>query len=664
MALTGASLAARGQTVDVLPPSTRLVAANGAPSVTEEQFTIPAPAQDLTVTLTDLQVPAALGSATVVITQGSSIVGSAGLAPPANSATVSIPGAAGQYTLRVFGAPTNSYSIGTFTVCVAPKADPSNCIQDASIAGNISSAASAADPTVSTLSTTLNVVAAGTYTVTFADDQFPAALQTAPNLAIFQGSTPVSLGIPSGTTLALNAGTYTLLAIAQADQTAQAGVYGITISGPPGVAPVLDDTFPVGTLAAPLQHSNPAAQTLTLKIVDFAFPSALGSASVLVTAGGSMLGSASIGAAAPGFTAPAAPLKLWSFATAGADAGTYEIDLASASAMLVQTAGGVSNAASQAFAYVTSALAAGSYQANASDFQFPADLQGLRFAVAQNGAILGQAAVAGALNFTTAAAGAVVLLVDATTPAAGNGLFDVNVETAGASAQLLFDKTQGVSSSALFDSQIINIGTAGDFDVTLTDLNFPVPFQDLALVVSSGGAILGKIFGGGTFPISAAPGAYQLTFIATPAVQQQYGLYGVQILYSVPTVTLNASPTTVVTDAATTLTWTTTDATSCTASGGTWTGSPATGSGTLSIVVTATTTYTLTCTGPGGSTAKSVVVTATPVPAKSGGGGGRVDPATLVFLGIIALARTRSGRARRSKAHERISNVRHLQSSR
>jgi len=78
-----------------------------------------------------------------------------------------------------------------------------------------------------------------------------------------------------------------------------------------------------------------------------------------------------------------------------------------------------------------------------------------------------------------------------------------------------------------------------------------------------------------------------------------------------PTVTLAANPASVVLGAASTLTWSSTSATACTASGG-WSGSRAT-SGTASVTPTATgaTSYTLTCTGPGGTANASTTVTAT-----------------------------------------------------
>ena len=62
-----------------------------------------------------------------------------------------------------------------------------------------------------------------------------------------------------------------------------------------------------------------------------------------------------------------------------------------------------------------------------------------------------------------------------------------------------------------------------------------------------------------------------------------------------PTATVSANPTTIDPGGSSMLTWSSTNASSCTASG-TATGTEAT-SGTLSVSPTATTTYTLTCTG-------------------------------------------------------------------
>jgi hypothetical protein len=583
---------------DPLPAETRLVAAAGAATTTQQSFNIPA-AQDLVVTFTDLQIPAALISAGVVVTQGAAIAGSAQLAAPATTATVSLPAAAGDYTLYVFGQPNAGFSVATFTVCVAPKTSPSNCIQSASLAGNITAQSTANDPTVSTFSSSLQVTTGGSYTFGFQDFQFPVALHTAPNLALFQGSTPIQLGIAAGSAISLSPGTY-----------------------------------------------------VTLKVIDYGFPGPLASASALLTAGGSPLGKASAAGGAMSFSAPAGNLQLWTYAAVGATPGTFSADV-SGTADLYTTAQAAQPAGSAyAYAFVSPPLTAGSYQVTAADLQFPSQLNGLSFAVAQNGAIVQQSTSAASINFN-ATAGSVILLVGAQTPssgsASGNGLFDINLQTTGASAQLVYDKTQSVSSTAaLFDAQALNLGISASFDASLTDLQFPVKFSNLALVVSRGSQVLGKIYGGGVFSFPGSPGSYQLTFVATPGanqatppVIQQFGLYGVSIVFSAPVVNLTSSVASAVTDSPITLTWTSSNASSCTASGGNWTGSKAAGGGTEVIILAATTTYTLTCTGTGGVTAQSVAVTATSKPSSSGGGGGALDMAFLMLGGALAAARLR-----------------------
>ncbi len=78
-----------------------------------------------------------------------------------------------------------------------------------------------------------------------------------------------------------------------------------------------------------------------------------------------------------------------------------------------------------------------------------------------------------------------------------------------------------------------------------------------------------------------------------------------------PTALLSSSELTVPTDGSVTLTWSSTNATSCTASGS-WGGGLAT-SGSQSRVVSQNSTYTLTCNGAGGGATASAMVTASPM---------------------------------------------------
>jgi plastocyanin len=273
-----------------------------------------------------------------------------------------------------------------------------------------------------------------------------------------------------------------------------------------------------------------------------------------------------------------------------------------------------------------------------TDFQFPAALA-LSSTVAQNGLVLPQTSNG---NFT-AAQGIAIVVVNAQiaqsgATQSGTGIFDVAVQTSGTSPQILLDQTQAVG--GVFDTRTITVGISSAYDTTLTDLGFPIAFQNLAVVVSQGGQIEGKAYGGGTFTFNVTPGQYVLTFVATPNSQQNYGLYAVRVASSAPVVTFTANATSVTVGQPVQLTWSTQNTTACTASGTTgWTGTQST-SGTLGVSIGASATLTLTCTGPGGSAAKSVSVATIAVQAKSGGGGS-LDLGLLGMLGGLVLARRR-----------------------
>ncbi len=100
-----------------------------------------------------------------------------------------------------------------------------------------------------------------------------------------------------------------------------------------------------------------------------------------------------------------------------------------------------------------------------------------------------------------------------------------------------------------------------------------------------------------------------------------------------PTVTISANPTSVAANGVSGLTWSSTNATTCTASGG-WSGMQAT-SGTKQVgPLTASTTYTLSCTGSGGTTQQAATVTV------SGGGGTSPPPGTSVPTVTLSAAST------------------------
>ncbi len=77
-----------------------------------------------------------------------------------------------------------------------------------------------------------------------------------------------------------------------------------------------------------------------------------------------------------------------------------------------------------------------------------------------------------------------------------------------------------------------------------------------------------------------------------------------------PTLSLSASPSSIVSGLSSVVTWSSSKVSSCTASGG-WTGTTST-SGTQTVTPTVTTTYTLVCAGEKGSVMQSAAVTVTP----------------------------------------------------
>jgi hypothetical protein len=637
---------------DTLVDATNVVGAPGVAAPSQHTFTATA-AEALTVTLTDFQSPAAFGALQIAVSLGDSLVGSASV-DATHTATIAIPAAAGNYTVYVVGTPDATQGFGSFGVCVTRDSDPTprTCVANYSYSDSLTTPTVPSSTGATPLTTNFASTTAGTYTVTISDDAFPAALAALSAImtngsaqvgGIFNAGTSTQITLAGGTT-------YTLLAAATLNSGVPAGLYGIHITDPSGAA-VFDRSFPVGTLSAATVVNNPTAQPLTLVLNDFGYPAALTTLGVTVTSGGTALGSLAAAGTLSNIAAPAGFLNVWTYALAGSQPGVYGLTVSSNSATLLSTTqvvnpGNASSAGS--FAFVANIPSAGQYQLSVNDFEFPSALTSLTATIAQNGVALTQSAD-GSFAATT---GLAIVVVNAVAPQTGNGIFDVAVQTAATPAQVLLDQTQAVG--GVFTTQTINLGTSGGYDVTLADLGFPQNFLNLAVVVSQGGQILGKIYGGGTFPFSATPGKYVLSFVATPNSQSgsatvvpNYGLYSLQVASSVPTVAFTASTATVPAGGTATLTWSSQNATACTAAGASaWTG-PQSTTGTLAIAVSSTETLTLTCTGPGGSATQSLNLMAAAVPSKSGGGS--IDLQLiggLLALWMVSLVRQRQRQSR------------------
>jgi len=122
---------------------------------------------------------------------------------------------------------------------------------------------------------------------------------------------------------------------------------------------------------------------------------------------------------------------------------------------------------------------------------------------------------------------------------------------------------------------------------------------------------------------------------------------------AVPTVSFSDSPSTIASGSASILTWSSINATACTASGG-WSGTLAPSGSQSTGVLSASTTYTLSCTGAGGSVSQSATVSVTPattgtailtwVPPTSNTDGSAVTPLSgyTIYYGTSASALTQS----------------------
>jgi plastocyanin len=642
------ALAGGAVRADTLLDQTSLIGTPGAAAPYEYSFTVAqAQAQALTLTLTDAQIPAAFGALTVAVTLGDTLVGTATVSTATPAPTVAIPAGAGTYTVHLAGVPAAGAGFGTFGVCVAPSSSPLTCTAAYSYSGTLYTPATPSSTPSSGLDTLFTSTVAGTYTVTITDDAFPVALQSISG-GIADGSNPVA-GLAAGTTqvqLAASNHAYTLIIGALADATVKAGLYGIEITDPNG-NPVFNRTLPVGTLAASTSVDNPADE-LSLNLTDYGYPAPLAAVGVAVTQGSKALAALTAPGTVANFAVTPGAAEIWQYTLAGAQPGTYGLNLtyqvtgAAKPANLFSTTQVVNPTAGSginSYAFVATIPAAGTYALVAADFQFPSPLQSFSVTVAQNGAVL---PVTGG-NFT-AQSGAVVVLVNATPPAGGAlGIFGVTVQTSGASPQVLLDQTQAVG--GIFNTSVINLGTTGNFDVVLADLAFPQIFADLAVVVSQNSKVLVKIYGSGKYQLPGTPGQYVVSVAAIPSSQatapsslQNYGMYSLNISSSPPTVSLKTSATSVAAGGTVTLTWSSTSATSCMASGGTgWSGSEAS-SGSLALQVNTTETLSLKCTGPGGSAEQSVSVTATQAASGSSGGGGTLDLAWILMLTSLLAA--------------------------
>jgi plastocyanin len=618
------------------------------------------------LTLTDLKQPVSFAEVTLAVTSGTTLVGSATVSAGAAPAVAQVNAPVGTYVVHVIGALTSGQFFGTAGVQLTnASGTPVNGFAGpggtmvSGFTATLSLPPAPVPPNARVIDTMIMISAAGAYELDLKDLQFPAALGTLTvNLADPSGNLVSGFPISAAggvqrvmfTVAATATGNYHLVGGAQAASGAAGGLYNVHVFGTSTQTDVLNETDPLGQVAS-LGAATLSAGGYSLALTDFAFPKSLAQGIAAAVQGQSIVASTAGGSPAS-FTAVAGNCQLFALAvpdmTAGS--GAYGVTLAPQGGATVfsavqTTSSGTGGVA--AYTYPVAVTTGGSYTLTLADFQFPLSFATLELAAAQNGVLLGTPLTAPGTVQINPTAGQVFVLAAATAGTGGKGIFGVDLTPSTGGTPVL-DLTQGVGGA--FGTTTVPISTAGSYNVTLSDLAFPGNFNELAAVVTQGPTRLGSIFTSGTFSFTATPGSYVINVLGTPqpiiaSSAQTAGTYGVSVAPTppVPTVTLTPSATQVNSGDTVTLTWSSQNATGCTATGG-WSGALATSGTQVSAALTSLTTFTLTCTGGGGSSMPQSVMVSVKPPSSSGGGS--LDGLMLLLLALGAGGKALTARIR------------------
>jgi hypothetical protein len=612
------------------------VASAAASTVSASAFSIGSPGR-YRLTLTDLQTPEALDSVRAVVTRGAQVVVRADA-----TGTVEFDAVAGEYRLRALASATGYGTLGARVEALAGGAPVLEAVYPVTPEASPGGAQSL-------LQQLIQIGVAGDYQLQISDAAFPAALASwdllllAPDLSVAArlcspAQPPACTGATSAAFAAV-AGEYELFVDAQAGGALQAGLYTVGVRGP---QTAYADTVPVGQMPPATLLAVPAAGTLELTTADRQFPQAL-SALHVALAQGDAAPAVLFGPGAANLQAAAGEARLFVLpvAAAPAGAGSFSVRVAQG----VQTLHALTRLEPETGQHLVTLPAAGSHTLTVRDFDFPLPLQRSYVLVAQDDTLLDTLSGNGSAVFA-AAAGAV--RVSYLASAAGDGgVLGLRLESA-AGATLL-QASRGVG--ALVSSTTLTIPADGSYDLQLADLEFPEALTTLAVALTRGTDSLAQVYGGGQVTFSAPAGEYLLNVVASAASGARHGLYGLQVSNTpAPTVTLQASSTSVTPQQSVSLTWSSTGASGCTAGGG-WSGALSTSGTTQAGPFAANTTLSITCTGPGGSAAQSVAIS---VAEEKSGGGGATGPWSLLVLAALCGRRLRQWRARGGAGRSRL----------
>lgn len=642
--------------------TTQVLAANAEAAAqlpAAHEFTLSA-SGDYVVTLRDLGVPAALRepgdlatlqSLQALVIRDLQVVAQLDIDYPTSPAMAQLPatqtfaGTPGTYRVYVLGAIASGEAGGLFSVDVVPSAGGAAVFTAADAIATRNGPA----PEQSVLQTTFTTVAAGTYQLSLTDRAFPSALVDRDVVLVRRRGTDVTAALLDvGTFTALDGDQYDLIVIATAGG-GQAGSYGVSVTGGPSSAVIYRSENTVGQLPPAVTLNIASAGMHTLTLTDLQFPEALASFSAAVIQNGTFIGAAS-GATPANLTLSAGSTQLLVFASAGTT-GALSVTLSQgtqvdyAEVHIVDASADATTPAIYSFK-PSQTVSAGEYTLTLQDFRFPSQLPSVAAAVVQNATLVHRTVALGD-ELVTLQAGPVHVVVAATPPPVsgtipGNGMFSLALKTRPGNA-VVFESTQGVG--GLFTARSVSLPTAGRYDVTLKDFEFPDTLRTSWLAITRGTALVGQVIGSSSIQnLQLEAGEHVLNFLGQPAANARYGTFGMKVADSVapPVATLSVSPATITSGQTTTLQWSATNATSCTAAGG-WSGTKSVSGTEQTATLTANTTFEIECVGPGGRDDASVTVTVNAASPGKRGGGGHMDAALLVMLlGVLLLARTRA----------------------
>ena len=608
-------LAALPARAEVLLDETSTVVAPSAPSAVLRTFDI-ATAGTYEITLTDFAVPAALTGVRAAIVRDGVIVREVELGNT-TSATATFDATAGAYSLSIVGVPGTG-GIGTVGARVRHATDPAVLELTATInAPNPPPPANRA-----TLDTAFTITDAGSYRVALTDLGFPGPAQSAILSVVLEGgTTPTILNAPGTATFTATPGNYRLFVRADADPALGAGLVFVSVRSVATDATIYRTLLPAGRVQQ-LGSGALAAGAHTLVGADLAIPAPLTALKLAVTSEGRVVSRLD----APGsvdFTALAAGHEvLAAVQPAGDSAGSFAVDVRGAGAAplsFVSTATEGTNAG--AITLKGTVAIAGTHRLRLTDFAFPQGLTTLRATIAQGGRNIASMNAPGTVDVDLAA-GEVEVLVYAVANSSANGILGVELRPVAGTAPTVIEATRGVGTA--FSAWQFSVTTAGRYQVFADDLEFPQRFAGLDAVVTRGPDVVGSFFGGGSFIFNGTPGNYFITFIAKPGAQSGgAGTYRMRVATAPnqPTVTLTSSAGSVHPGETARLTWSSTDATTCVASGA-WSGSKTASGNEVTIGLSSQSIFNLECTGPGGSSTTQVTVNVAQAPSGGGGGGG------------------------------------------